>query len=63
VVPVGKVLTATLDQTINAKIANNGDTFAASLAKPVTVDGNVALPIGTKLRGPIVTAQSAGKFK
>jgi hypothetical protein len=62
-VPVGKVLTVTLDQTINSKIANNGDSFAASLAEPVTVDANVVLPIGTKVRGTIVTAQSAGKFK
>src|SRR5580700_3701428 len=62
-VPAGKVLTVTLDQTINSKIANNGDTFVASLAEPVTVDANVALPIGTKVRGTIVTAQSAGKFK
>jgi hypothetical protein len=63
VVPTGKVLTVTLDQTINSKIANNGDSFAASLAEPVTVDANVVLPIGTKVRGTIVTAQSAGKFK
>jgi glucose/arabinose dehydrogenase len=63
VVPAGKVLTVTLDQTINSKIANNGDSFVASLAEPVTVDANVVLPIGTKVRGTIVTAQSAGKFK
>ena len=63
VVPAGQVLTVTLDQTINSKIANNGDNFAASLAEPVTVDANVALPTGTKVRGTIVTAQSAGKFK
>ena len=62
-VPAGKVLTVTLDQTINSKVANNGDSFAASLAEPVTVDANVVLPIGTKVRGTIVTAQSAGKFK
>jgi hypothetical protein len=63
VLPTGKVLTVTLDQTINSKIANNGDAFAASLAEPVTVDANVVLPAGTKVRGTIVTAQSAGKFK
>jgi hypothetical protein len=63
VVPVGKVLTVTLDQTINSKVANNGDAFVASLAEPVTVDANLVLPIGTKVHGTIVTAQSAGKFK
>jgi hypothetical protein len=63
VLPVGKVLTVTLDQTINSKVANSGDSFAASLAEPVTVDANIVLPIGTEVRGTIVTAQSAGKFK
>jgi hypothetical protein len=63
VVPVGKVLIVTLDQTINSKIANNGDSFGATLAEPITVDANVVLPFGTRVRGTIVTAQSAGKFK
>lgn len=62
VVPAGKVLTVTLDQTLNTKIAGNGDVFAASLAEPVTVDGNVILPTGAKVSGTIVSAQSAGKF-
>jgi hypothetical protein len=62
VVPAGTVLTVTLDQTVNSKIANNGDVFAASLAEPVTVAGNVILPAATKVSGTIVQAQSAGKF-
>ncbi|MGA7917016.1 MAG: hypothetical protein WCA00_17405 [Candidatus Acidiferrales bacterium] len=52
----------TLDQTVNSKIASNGDVFAASLAEPVTVDGNVILPRGAKVSGTIVRAQSAGRF-
>ncbi len=62
VIPAGKVLTVTLDQTVNSKVANNGDAFAASLAEPVTVDANVVLPAGTKASGTVVQAQSAGKF-
>ncbi|MFZ0523631.1 MAG: hypothetical protein WAL95_21565 [Candidatus Acidiferrales bacterium] len=63
VIPAATVLTVTLDQTVNSKVANNGDVFAASLAEPVTVDGNVVLPAGAKVSGTIVQAQSAGKFK
>ncbi len=63
VVPAGTVLTVTLDQTINTKIANNGDSFAASLAEPVTVDATTVVPAGTKVTGTIVTAQSAGKLR
>jgi hypothetical protein len=62
VVPAGRVLAVTLNQTLNTKVASNGDVFAASLAEPVTVDGNVVLPAGAKASGTIVRAQSAGKF-
>jgi hypothetical protein len=53
----------TLDQTVNSQTANNGDPFAASLAVPVTSGTLVVLPVGTKVGGTVVTAQSAGKFK
>jgi hypothetical protein len=63
VIPAGTTITVTLDQTVNSQTANNGDPFAASLAAPVTSGTLVVLPVGTKVGGTIVTAQSAGKFK
>jgi hypothetical protein len=63
VIPAGTTITVTLDQTINSQTANNGDGFAASLAVPVTSGAIVVLPVGTRVGGTIVTAQSAGKFK
>jgi hypothetical protein len=63
VIPAGTTITVTLDQTINSATANNGDGFAASLATPVTSGNMVALPVGAKVGGTVVTAQSAGKFK
>lgn len=63
VIPAATVLTVTLDQTVNSKIANNGDNFAASLAEPITVNGSVILPAGTKVSGTVIRAQSAGRFK
>src|SRR5271156_3599058 len=63
VIPAGTTITVTLDQTVNSQTANNGDPFAASLAVPVTGATVVVLPVGTKVGGTIVTAQSAGKFK
>jgi hypothetical protein len=62
VIPAGTTLTITLDQTLNSKTANNGDSFAASLSAPVAVGTAVALPVGTKATGTIVAAQSAGRF-
>jgi hypothetical protein len=63
VIPAGTTITVTLDQTVNSQTANNGDPFAASLAVPLTSGSLVVLPVGTKVGGTIVTAQSAGKFK
>jgi hypothetical protein len=63
VIPAGTTIHVTLDQTVNSAAANNGDPFAASLAVPVTSGSLVVLPVGTKVGGTIVTAQSAGKFK
>src|SRR5271156_5161486 len=63
VIPAGTTITVTLDQTVNLQTANKSDPFAASLAVPLTSGTVVALPVGTKVGGTIVTAQSAGKFK
>src|SRR5271156_7121173 len=63
VIPAGTTITVTLDQTVNSQTANNGDPFAASLAVPVTSGTWVVFPVGTKVGGTVVTAQSAGKFK
>src|SRR5580704_8258517 len=63
VIPAGTTITVTLDQTVNSQTANNGDPFAASLTVPLTSGSLVVLPVGTKVGGTVVTAQSAGKFK
>jgi len=63
VIRAGKVLDVTLDQDISTKTSNSGDQFAASLAEPVRVDGQTVLPVGTKVTGTIVQAQSAGHLK
>jgi hypothetical protein len=63
VIPAGKVLVVTVDQSISSKTANTGDHFDASLARPVTVDGKEVLPRGTKVSGVVTDAKSAGRFK
>lgn len=56
-VPKGTVLTATVGQTLASDKNHPGDSFAASLAKPVTVDGKVVLPKGTHVTGRLVTVK------
>jgi hypothetical protein len=63
VIPAGKVLTVTVDQDISTKTNTSGDAFAASLAEPVTVDGQNVIPSGTHATGTVVQAKAAGHLK
>jgi hypothetical protein len=63
VIPAGTSLTVTLDQAVSTKDNNSGDRFDASLAAPVTVEGQQVIPAGAKAVGTIVTAASAGHLK
>jgi hypothetical protein len=63
VIAPGTVLTVTIDQSVSTKENSAGDRFAASLAEPVTVDGDEVLPAGTKASGTVTQAESAGRVK
>jgi hypothetical protein len=62
-VPAGTVLTVSLDSEVSSKTNNSGDRFEASLAEPVTLDGETAIPAGARATGTITDAKSAGRFK
>lgn len=53
-VPKGTQLTAVVDQTLHSTKTHEGDTFAASLAAPVKVDGKTVLPKGAHVTGKVV---------
>jgi len=63
VIPAGRTLVVTLDENISTKTNSSGDQFAASLAEPVRVNGEEILPVGTRARGTVVDADSAGRVK
>jgi hypothetical protein len=52
--PKGTQLTAIVDQTLRSTKAHEGDSFAASLAAPVKVDGKTVLPKGAHVTGKVV---------
>jgi hypothetical protein len=54
-VPKGTAISATIGQTLATNKNKVGDTFAASLATPVTVDGKNVIPKGAQVTGRIVT--------
>lgn len=53
-VPKGTQLTAVVDQTLRSTKTHEGDTFAASLARPVKIDGKTVLPKGAHVTGKVV---------
>jgi hypothetical protein len=56
-------LTVVLTQAVGSKTSHQGDTFEASLAAPIAVGGDVAVPKGSKAYGTVTEAHAAGKFK
>ncbi len=63
VVPAGTVLTVRLGQSVGSKISSPGQTFTATLASPVSVDGKTAIPAGATASGTVVDAKPLGRFK
>jgi hypothetical protein len=63
VVPAGTSLVVRMGNTINTKTANAGDSFTGTLARSLSVDGQVAIPAGAGVSGTVVDSKSPGKFK
>jgi len=63
VVPVGTTLTVRLGESVGSKISSPGQSFGATLASAVSVDGNTVIPAGASVRGTVVDAKPLGKFK
>ncbi len=63
VIPTGTTLTVTLDQAVSTKDNASGDRFDASLAAPITVNGQEVIPSGAKAVGTVLTATPAGRLK
>jgi len=63
VVPAGTVLVVTTSQALSSKTSQAGQTFLATLAQPVSVEGRTAFPKGVTVSGTVVTAKTKGKIK
>jgi len=51
--PRGTEITATVGQTLASNRNHWGDTFEATIARPVKVDGKIVLPRGTEVTGRV----------
>ena len=63
VVPAGTTLTVRLGNALGSKISSAGDSFSATLASDIAVDGNPVIPKGASVRGTVVDAKPLGRFK
>jgi hypothetical protein len=57
-VPKGTAISATVGQTLASNKNHAGDTFAASLTTPVTVEGKTVIPKGAKVVGRVVKVKN-----
>ena len=63
VVPAGTTITVRLGEALGSKISSPGQSFTATLAAPIDVDGKTAIPSGATARGTVTDAKALGKFK
>jgi hypothetical protein len=63
VIPEGTVITVRLGQAVGSKISQDGQTFTASVAEPIQVEGETVVPSGAEASGTVVQAKPAGRFK
>jgi hypothetical protein len=61
-VPEGTELTVVLDQSLSTMGNRTGDTFQASIAVPIVIDGKTAIPKDARVKGHVVDAQASGRL-
>jgi len=57
--PSGTKIRVQMDNGINSKVSNAGDTFTTTISEPVKVRETVVLPIGTIIEGRVTEAKRA----
>jgi hypothetical protein len=63
VLPAGTELTTRLVDSLNSKDNKAGDSFEATLDKPVVVDGKTVIPKGADVTGKVTKTVPSGRLK
>ncbi|SPE20247.1 conserved exported hypothetical protein [Candidatus Sulfotelmatomonas gaucii] len=61
--PAGTRIHVRLDQDLGSRISQPGDSFAATVADDVMVNGQTVIPRGARADGTVVDAKPLGHFK
>jgi len=59
-IPEGTELSVVLDQSLSTAENRPGDTFQASVAVPIVIDGKTVIPKDARVKGHVVDAQASG---
>jgi len=62
-VPAGTDIAMRLTQAVGSKISQSGDSFQATVVRPVQVNGEVVIPQGSEAAGHVAEAVPLGRFK
>ncbi len=60
--PAGTRIRVSLDQDLGSKINQPGDTFTATVADDVVVNGQTVIPQGARAQGTVIDAKALGRF-
>jgi hypothetical protein len=63
VIPAGTHIRVSLAQALGSKISQAGESFNATVADPIVVDGRTVVRAGAPASGTVVDAKSLGRFK
>jgi hypothetical protein len=63
VIPAGTRLRVALIDAVSSDKSRPGDSFMASLAEPIVVDGKTVLEKGIRIQGRVVDAKESGRVK
>lgn len=61
--PAGTLISVRLDQDLGSKISQTGQTFRATVARNVVVNGQTLIPIHARAEGVVTDAEPLGKIK
>ena len=62
-IPAGTQLRVRLDQDLGSKISQPGDSFTATVADDIVVDGRTVIPRHAEAEGTVIDAKGLGHFK
>ena len=62
-IPAGTRIAVRLGNTVSSESSRVEDPVSATLSSPVVIDGTQVLPVGSMLRGDVVSVQRSGKVK